>query len=220
MSDVSCWNLGGGHPTCFLHWDIFKKKKKDKQTNKQTVASRSVERGELCLCLMSMHLWQEEAHHTDFLWHQRVTWSLISVQFHPIHKPPLVWMQRPSAVSACSAPLLSAPDSAQGWGVFFFLCLFTTLASRVWAEILITLLLWSNTLCENMYVCFCWCLKWWTCDPVEFNRQVTPLMGLISTGYHKPLGQRHLVSTRCCHRRSSCLYTLNRFSLGVWRQNT
>lgn len=36
---------------------------------------------------MSMHLWQEEAHHTDFLWHQRVTWSLISVQFHPIHKP-------------------------------------------------------------------------------------------------------------------------------------
>lgn len=35
----------------------------------QTSASRSVERGELCLCLMSMHLWQEEAHHTDFFWH-------------------------------------------------------------------------------------------------------------------------------------------------------
>lgn len=42
------------------------------QKDKQPNASRSVERGELCLCLMSMHLWQEEAHHTDFLWHQRV----------------------------------------------------------------------------------------------------------------------------------------------------
>lgn len=30
MSNVSCSNLGGGHPTCFLHWDIFKKGQKNK----------------------------------------------------------------------------------------------------------------------------------------------------------------------------------------------
>lgn len=110
---LAAGDFGGGHPTCFLHWD------------KQINASHSVERGELCLCLMSMHLWQEEAHHTDFLWHQRVTWSLISVPFHPNHKslPPL-WMQRPSA----------APP--KGWVV-----LFTTLASPVRDDALVTLLL-------------------------------------------------------------------------------
>lgn len=54
-------------PYWFLALGYFLKEQK------QTNASRSVERGELCLCLMSMDLWQEEAHHTDFLWHQRVT---------------------------------------------------------------------------------------------------------------------------------------------------
>lgn len=130
MSSLSCSNLGGGHPTCFLHWDISKKR-----TWKQTNASHSVERGELCLCLMSMHLWQEEAHHTDFLWHQRVTWSLISVQFHPISLS--VWMQRPSATSDRSAPPLSTPDSAKGWGPFLLIAL----ASPVWDDAFASLLL-------------------------------------------------------------------------------
>lgn len=41
----------GGHPTNSLYWEwptLFKE-------------------GKLCLCLISMHLWQGEAHHADFL---------------------------------------------------------------------------------------------------------------------------------------------------------
>lgn len=105
-SNVSCSNLAGGHPTCFLHWDIFlKRTKKDfkKKYTKKPKASHSVERGELCLCLTSMHLWQEKAHHPDFLWHQWVLWSLISVVFH--HKSfPVCECKDLCSIFDCSAP--------------------------------------------------------------------------------------------------------------------
>lgn len=137
---LAAGDFGGGHPTCFLHWD------------KQTNASHSVERGELCLCLMSMHLWQEEAHHTDFLWRQRVTRSLISVPFHPNHKSlPLLWMQRPSAASPHPPPPPSAPETAKGWFVFLFFYLPLSLP-QFGMTLLLLCFYWSNIPCENMYV--------------------------------------------------------------------
>lgn len=77
----------------------------------QTSASRSVERGELCLCLMSMHLWQEEAHHTDFFLASRVSRSPLSLLFYFPECKDL----QPSRVQR---PLVAAPDSVKEWGRF------------------------------------------------------------------------------------------------------
>lgn len=100
---VPC-GLGAGRrcsPYMFLALGHLKKKQK-KQTGWATV-SRSAGGGELCLCLTSMHLRLEEAHHTDFLWHPK---KRSSGSFLPSPHwcfSPSAWMQRPSATSDCSS---------------------------------------------------------------------------------------------------------------------
>lgn len=123
--------------------------KKEKRTKKIYNASHSIERGEMCLCLTSMHLWQEEAHHTDFLWHQQVTWSLISVWFNPIHKTsPSVRMQRPSAASdfssSCCRRLIQQKDVSLLW---CFVSYFTTLIH----DPLVTLFFMFNVSMLNLW---------------------------------------------------------------------
>lgn len=52
-SNVSCLNLAGGHPTCFLHWDIFFKKDKKKilKNTKKTKRATLLKEGN-CACAL------------------------------------------------------------------------------------------------------------------------------------------------------------------------
>lgn len=67
---VPC-GLGAGRQCSPYMFLALRHLKKNKKTNGWATVSRSAGGGELCLCLTSMHLRLEEAHHTDFLWHPK-----------------------------------------------------------------------------------------------------------------------------------------------------
>lgn len=110
----------------------------------QTNVSHSVERGELCLCLTSMHLWQEEAHHTDFLW-------IVMISGFRSNSPHL-WISPPCECKDLPPRRPIAPPAGGTWlykrkGVFLN-----------YRFILWWCRSWSNTLWNDVF-------------PVEFNKK-------------------------------------------------
>lgn len=76
-----------------------------------------------CACALCQCTCGKKKHITQtFLWHQRVTLSLISVQFYPVHKPLICTNAKTFSHTWLYLPLQKL--TAKGCGLFLFVCLF------------------------------------------------------------------------------------------------
>lgn len=138
VTNVSCSDLGRGHPTCFSHWDILKN---------QLMRTTLLKEGN-CACALCQCTCGKKKHITQtLLWRQRVTRSLISVQFYPVHKPLLYECKdlQPH-LTVPPTPTPRKTGSAEGCGVFYLFVgfCFTTYILHFGCDTQVNLFLFMN----------------------------------------------------------------------------
>lgn len=158
LSNVSCSYVCGGHPTCFLHWDIhYKKKKKDKLMRATLLKEGN------CACALQYvnALVARSTLYRLSLASKSVMFSGFSFFPSQICTCECKDLQPDPTVAPTPASPLSTPDSAKGWVVSH------SCHSRSCHPA------FHDQMYEHIHV---FLLMWGTRGPVEFHKKVAPLV--------------------------------------------